>query len=200
MAKVKNILEKIKLNGVLEDIIAKSTGEHVTVTWDGAEKTLSAALGEILTALKGLPSGDNVDEKIGAAIDALIGGAPETYDTLKEIADYIASHKDVSDALSAAIGGKVDKEEGKGLSTEDFTTALKAKLEGMESVTVEEKAAWDAKAEATVATGEANGLMSKEDKARLDSLRGVRYGTEVPQDMKDGEMFVRVVSEETAQE
>lgn len=195
MANVKNILEKIKLNGVLEDIIAKSTGEHVTVTWDGAEKTLAAALGDILAALKALPSGDNVDAKISAAIDALIGGAPETYDTLKEIADYISTHEDVSDALNTAIGGKVDKVEGKGLSANDFTDALKAKLEGMESVTAEEKAAWSAKADATAATSEADGLMSKEDKARLDGLRGVRYGAEVPEDMKDGEMFVRVVSE-----
>lgn len=194
MANVKNILEKIKLNGVLEDIIAKSTGEHVTVTWDGAEKTLAAALGDILTALKALPSGDNVDSKISAAIDELIGGAPETYDTLKEIADYIGTHEDVSDALNTAIGGKVDKVEGKGLSANDFTDALKAKLEAMESVTAEEKAAWSAKADATAATSEADGLMSKEDKARLDGLRGVRYGTEVPEDMKDGEMFVRVVS------
>lgn len=196
MANVKNILEKIKLNGVLEDIIAKSTGEHVTVTYDGVEKTLAAALGDIVTALKALPSGDNVDSKISAAIDELIGGAPETYDTLKEVADYISAHEDVSDALTSAIGGKVDKEEGKGLSANDFTDALKAKLEAMESVTAAEKAAWDAKAETTVATAEANGLMSKEDKARLDGLRGVRYGTEVPEDMKDGEMFVRVVSQE----
>ena len=103
MDNVKNILEKIKLNGVLEDIIAKSTGEHVTVSWNGEEKTLSAALGEILTSLNALPSGENVDAKISAAVDALIGGAPETYDPLKEIADYIASHKDVSDALTTAI-------------------------------------------------------------------------------------------------
>lgn len=181
MANVKNILEKIKLNGVLEDIIAKSTGEYVTVTYNGAEKTLAAALGEILTALNALPSGDNVDTKISAAIDELMGGAPETYDTLKEIADYISSHEDVVDALNAAIGGKVDKEEGKGLSANDFTDALKEKLEALEIP--------------GVATAEANGLMSKEDKAKLDGLRGVRYGAEVPADMQDGEMFVRVVSE-----
>ena len=66
----------------------------------------------------------------------------------------------------------------------------------MAAVTEAEKAAWDAKAEKTLATGEANGLMSKEDKTRLDLLRGVRYGTQVPEDMKDGEMFVRIVGEE----
>lgn len=181
MANVKNILEKIKLGGVLEDIIAKSTGEYVTVTYNGAEKTLAAALGEILTALTALPSGDNVDTKISAAINELMGGAPETYDTLKEIADYISLHEDVVETLNAAIGGKVDKEEGKGLSANDFTDALKEKLEALEIP--------------GVATAEANGLMSKEDKTKLDGLRGVRYGAEVPADMQDGEMFVRVVSE-----
>ena len=32
-------------------------------------------------------------------------------------------------------------------------------------------------------------------KAKLDGLRGVRYGAEPPEDMQDGELFVRVVSE-----
>ena len=35
------------------------------------------------------------------------------------------------DGLSTDLAGKVDKVEGKGLSTEDFTTALKTKLEGV---------------------------------------------------------------------
>lgn len=37
----------------------------------------------------------------------------------------------VADDTSAAISGKVDKVEGKGLSANDFTDALKAKLEGL---------------------------------------------------------------------
>lgn len=97
----------------------------------------------------------------------LIGGAPETYDTLKEVADYISSHKSVETALNAAIGqkanaddvytktetddkiaevvagsvdltpyakaadvaaGYVAKETGKGLSSNDYTSAEKTKL------------------------------------------------------------------------
>ena len=50
---------------------------------------------------------DFVNEKIAD----LIGGAPETYDTLKELADYIASHEEVADALNEAIGKKASKEE-----------------------------------------------------------------------------------------
>lgn len=39
----------------------------------------------------------------------LIGGAPETLDTLKEVADAIQANKDVSTALDTAIGTKADK-------------------------------------------------------------------------------------------
>lgn len=46
-----------------------------------------------------------VKEQIGD----LIGGAPETLDTLKEVSDAIEAHKDVTDALNSAIGNKVSK-------------------------------------------------------------------------------------------
>lgn len=42
-------------------------------------------------------------------IDNLVNGAPETLDTLKEIADAIAENKTVVDALNDAIGKKVNK-------------------------------------------------------------------------------------------
>lgn len=42
-------------------------------------------------------------------IGNLIGGAPTTLNTLKEIADAIEEHKDVTDALNSAIGNKVSK-------------------------------------------------------------------------------------------
>ena len=173
MANTKYILEKIKIEGVLQDIIAKSDGENVTVSYGGKEQTLAAALAAIFTSVTELPTGEGVDSKISAAIDALIGGAPETYDTLKEIADYIAAHKDVSDALNEAIAKKVDKVEGKGLSTEDFTTALKEKLEGLPDNLP---------------------AITQADVDKWNGLRGVRYGTEAPADMRDGELFVRVVS------
>lgn len=187
------ILESIRIEGVVKELIAKSNGENVTVTYNGAETTLAAALASIYQSITNLPTAEGVDTKISAAIDSLVDDAPEAYNTLKEIADYISAHKEVSDALTAAIGGKVDKVEGKGLSTEDFTTALKTKLENMESVTAAEKAAWNAKADKTKASAAADGLMAKEDKARLDGLRGVRYGATPPDDMQDGELFIRVV-------
>lgn len=78
-----------------------------------------------------------VTTSIKTAIDnlrsELMGeGVPEAYDTFKELADYIERHQTVADALVAAVGNKVDKIEGKGLSTNDFTTEDKNKLDGIE--------------------------------------------------------------------
>lgn len=195
MATTKYILEKIKIESELKDIIAKSNGENVTVTYNNAEMTLAAALASIYNSVSAAQTSSDVETIVGNAIDGLIDGAPATYDTLKEIAAYIEAHGETVTALNQAIGNKVDKETGKGLSTEDFTTALKNKLENTESVTADEKAAWNAKAGTAVATTTANGLMSSSDKVRLDGIRGVRYGSEVPSDMQSGELFVRVVTE-----
>ena len=110
----------------------RNTGTAETPVWEKwFMKTIADAVlmsdsdGETKTIV------DYVDEKIAE----LIGGAPATYDTLKEIADYIASHQEVADAITAAIGNKVDKEAGKGLSTNDYTNAEKEKLAGLTNYT-----------------------------------------------------------------
>lgn len=64
-------------------------------------------------------------------LQELIGGAPETYDTLKELADYIASHQEVADALNAAIGQKADKAVATASTDGLMSRADKAKLDGM---------------------------------------------------------------------
>lgn len=67
------------------------------------------------------------DEKIAA----LVGGAPETLNTIDEVAAAIEANEGVVNALNASIGNKVDKVSGKGLSTNDYTTAEKNKLSGI---------------------------------------------------------------------
>ena len=47
--------------------------------------------------------------KANAAVAAIVDEAPESFDTLKEIAEYIDAHQSVVDGLNAAIGAKADK-------------------------------------------------------------------------------------------
>lgn len=75
-----------------------------------------------------------VDEKIAA----LIGGAtPETLDTLSEIAAWIESHKEVSDALNQAITTKADKNHRHNNATASADGFMskedKTKLDGIEA-------------------------------------------------------------------
>lgn len=74
---------------------------------------------------------DYVDQKI----NDLIGGAPGTYDTLKEIADYIASHEEVAEALNQAITNKAEKDHTHAAATQKaagfMSGADKKKLDGV---------------------------------------------------------------------
>lgn len=64
------------------------------------------------------------ENEIEAKIDALIGDAPEIMDSLPELIDVINTH-------AKLIEGKVDRQTGKDLSTNDYTTEEKNKLAGL---------------------------------------------------------------------
>lgn len=73
-----------------------------------------------------------------AALDAMTGTDTTTaIETFQEVLDFLAGVTDDETlvgkitALQTAINGKVDKESGKGLSTNDFTTEEKQKLAGL---------------------------------------------------------------------
>lgn len=68
---------------------------------------------------------------IQAAIAELISSAPETLDTLNEIATAITGNKNLIEALNEAIANKVPKEDGKTLSSNDYTDADKEKVQGI---------------------------------------------------------------------
>ena len=61
---------------------------------------------------------------------------PGTYDPLKEIADYIAAHEEVAEALNQAITNKADKNHTHAAATQSadgfMAAADKKKLDGVE--------------------------------------------------------------------
>lgn len=80
---------------------------------------------------------NNSDFATNASVDTkianLVNSAPEALNTLGELATALQTHEDAYDALLTTVGGKVDKVSGKGLSTNDYTTAEKNKLAGIAS-------------------------------------------------------------------
>lgn len=102
-----------KLAEIIADVATRATKTELT---DGlATKAAASHTHEqsevtgLADALTARPTTEAMNTAISTAISGLIDGAPETYDTLKEIAEYIASDKTAMDTLNAAIGNKADK-------------------------------------------------------------------------------------------
>lgn len=74
-----------------------------------------------------------VNAAISSAVNDLINGAPDALDTLNELAAAMGDDPNFATTVTNALAGKVDKVTGKGLSTNDFTTALLTKLNGIEA-------------------------------------------------------------------
>lgn len=72
-----------------------------------------------------------VNDAINGAIANLISSAPTTLDTLNELAAALGDDPNFATTIATAIAAKVDKVAGKQLSTEDFTTTLMTKLNGI---------------------------------------------------------------------
>ena len=172
--------------------------------------------------LSGAPTVDShaatkkyVDDTAAAAAASVVDSAPETLNTLNELAAALGNDDKFATTVANQIGTKVDKVEGKGLSTNDYTTAEKNKLKDIPSTAEENQNAFatiaiktgtattnivaDTKQDTVTlvqgsnitltsnasndtitisakdttyktATASANGLMSKEDKSKLDSI------------------------------
>lgn len=212
----KNVLTQMMIDGVLQNIMLQTGADNVIVDTAKGEM-LSTRLASIAAALAGMNSSTEVDNKISTAINNLINGAPETYDTLKEIADYIASDSTAMDALNKAILNKVDKVDGKGLSANDFTSALKTKLEGITTgATKVEKSTTNGNVkinsiETTVyshPTSAGNKHIPAGGAAGQSLVYGgssgtaawgtaptiVRSGATTPQDLQEGELFFKILN------
>ena len=212
-----------KINGVLKDLMVKTNTAMVMVD---DNTTLEAKLTELVSALDskaaashthaqadvtGLedaltarPTTEAMNTAISAAISGLIDGAPETYNTLKEIADYIDAHEEVVDALNAAIGKKADKTVVDTL--QETVTAIKTTVDSLGALatkdTVAESdldAALAAKINASTAANH-----SHDNKTVLDGItaekvaawdgKGTVYASATqPENLAEGDMWLRLV-------
>ena len=102
-----------KLAAIIADCATKATKTELTeglvAKADKSHTHAQTDVTGLTDTLNNRPTTTAMNTAISTAISELIGGAPETYDTLKEIADYISAHEDVVTALNSAIGNKADK-------------------------------------------------------------------------------------------
>ena len=123
----KNIIIRKQIEGVLYDLMPKTLTSQV---YDDNNTQLATLLSDIATQIAAKAANTDL-QALKTKFDNLVKDAPEAYDTLLEISTWIGTHKDEYDALVGLIATKVTAEEGKGLSTNDFTDAYKEKLEAL---------------------------------------------------------------------
>ena len=74
---------------------------------------------------------------VAEGIAAMVNSAPETLDTLNELAEALGNDPNFATTVATQIGKKVDKVDGKGLSTNDFTNEEKEKLANLSEIPTE---------------------------------------------------------------
>lgn len=181
-----------KLSGVLKDLMVKTNAEQVYLD---DTTTLAKKLSELITALNGKAASSHkhkvadisdfttsVNSAINTAINKLVDGAPETYDTLKEIADYIEAHKDVTDALNQAVGNKADKTTVETLS--GTVTAIKEVTDSLGALAKKSSVA-EADLDAALKTK----INSVADKSKI------YYSATEPTALADGDMWVQLIAD-----
>lgn len=127
---VKNAVLQMIIENVLVDLMVRGQASNIIVDQTTGE-TLATRLATIAATTTGFVQRSDMESYVSQKLSELIGGAPETADTLLELNNLIADNADVIEALNSAIGNKVDKVTGKGLSANDFTDVLLTKLNGI---------------------------------------------------------------------
>ena len=212
-----------KISGVLKDLMVKTTADQVFI--DDAT-TLDVKLAEVISALDGKaasshthaqteivgledaltarPTTEAMNTAISTAISDLIGGAPETYDTLKEIADYISDHADVVDAINAAIGAKADASVVTALQT--TVSAIQTTVDALGALATKDTVS-ETDLDETLKTkinAAADGNHSHDNKTVLDGITAdlvsawnskskVYYSATQPDSLADGDLWVQLV-------
>ena len=211
----KNVVLQMMIENVLTDIMAQTGADNVVVdstTNEMLSTRLASIAADIEAAAKAGITMEQVQAEVDAKIDELIDGAPETRDTLNELAECLATNESAVDALNAAIGNKVDKVDGMGLSANDFTDVLLAKLNGIA------EGATKTEASSTNGNIKINGVETKvyshPTGAGFEHLpsggtvgqvlratgsgagtwgSNVRSGATAPSDLAEGELFIKLL-------
>lgn len=198
---MKKAVLKKQIEGIVYEVMLKTTAEMVTV--DDAGTTLAAKLIE----LGQLPTNTYVDEKIAA----LVNGSPETLDTLNELATALGSDPNFATTIATQMGNKVDKVDGKGLSTNDYTTEDKNKLAGIEAgankTTIANNLTTTAAGSALVAsqgkvlndkivahTGDTVAHVTAEERAAWNASARIIAADTQPEDLTENDLFLELVA------
>ena len=133
-------MTQVKLGGFVLENIEAINNNFSDVQLNKADKTEIPTNVSQLTNDSGYQTASQVNSTVTSAVNTaitnLVDGAPETLDTLNELAQALGDDANFSATVAAQIGNKVDKVAGMGLSHNDFTDTDKSKLDSLQNYTL----------------------------------------------------------------
>ena len=123
----KDLIITKKINNVIYELMVKTKANMV---YTDDDTTLSETLDKIFDLLTN--QSESYDD-LKKAYDAIVKDADENFNSFKEIYDYININGKPESELIQLINSKQKAEDGKGLSTHDFTDLLYKKVTNMYS-------------------------------------------------------------------
>ncbi len=193
---IQSAIFQTMVEGVLKDIYFQTHGDHVIVTDDGVDKTLTVKLAEIITSIgdAGVSEAE-VNTIVTQAIADLVDSAPESLDTLRELAEAIQANDTLTDALNSAIGNKVDKVAGSSLVADSLIAAIQAlDTDALATINSTKIDKWDSAQENVIEKVAVNGSDLPVTNKGVDiSVPTISTGTIAPTGMKAGDLFLQII-------
>ena len=133
-------MTQVKLGGFVRENIEAINNNFADVQLNKADKTEIPVNVSQLTNDSDYQTAAQVNSTVTSAVNTaitnLVDGAPDTLDTLNELAQALGDDANFSATVAAQIGNKVDKVEGMGLSQNSFTNEEKQKLSSLQNYTL----------------------------------------------------------------
>lgn len=123
----RNTIVGVQRNGTDLTINSSTRKVNITVPTKTSDLTNDSGFLTQHQSLNGLATETYVNTKVAG----IVNSAPETLDTLNELAEALGNDPNFATTMATELGKKVDKVTGKGLSTNDYTTTEKNKLAGI---------------------------------------------------------------------
>lgn len=119
----KNFVLTKKINDSIYELMVKTVSDMVYVD---DQITLTEKLADIINLLS---THTETFEEFKTRLNKIVADSEDQAQKLKDVWEYVNANGDPKSELIKLIDSKVTAEDGKGLSSNDFTTFLKEKLE-----------------------------------------------------------------------
>lgn len=192
---IENAIFKAKVNGELKEIFFNTGIDNVIIFEDDKEILLSQKLAEIVTSIENTMTIDAVETKISDAISNIVDSAPESLDTLRELADVITENAEIMDTLNSAISDKVSVEDGKELISSTLLDTLNAlDFDALAGIDIDKLAGLEKADENVIETISVNGkTLDITDKAVDISVPTITIGIDEPSNLVDGDLYLQII-------